>query len=119
VNLFPDTIIRWRGTVTVDRYGNPTTVWDETGKTALSGVSVQPDYERDTTVEKRVIAVTGLKVLTRPGKIIDVKRTDRILWGERDGTGSLNWWSPAGEIAVFGINPRLRHAELKLKIGVM
>lgn len=118
MNFFTDTVTVWRAVEQTDKYGNVIRVFDPAqGKTVYSGVSVQPDYTREAFNGDRVVATTGLKLITAPGMDIDLLSTDRVLYGEMDGSSDHGWYMADGEVARFRLNGVVHHVEAKLKRG--
>lgn len=111
MNLFGDSFIRWRGQSGTDKYGNPITVWDETGKTTVTGVSVQPAYDRDASEPDRIISIKGLTIITAPGMdMLEILSTDRVLYGTYSG-----WFTLEGEVTRYNVGGTLHHATARVK----
>lgn len=115
MNLFGDSFTRWRGRQTTDKYGNTITVWDDTGKLTISGVSVQPAYSKAAYDLERVIGILGLTIIGPPGVDLDVSKNDRFLYGEVNGVGSGNWFIADGEIVRYFVGGVLHHVVIRVK----
>lgn len=115
MNLFGDSFIRWRATEGEDKYGNPILVWDETGKQTISGVCVQPAYSKDASEPDRIIGILGLTIIGPVGVDLDVLKTDRILYGDVDGSTSGNWYTVEGEITRYHVGGTLHHVTIRAK----
>lgn len=112
--IFADTVTRVRAAAQTDPYGNPSSTrdWAHATRTAMTGVSLQPDAGSDTSTENtgdRTYVITGWRLLSKPGTDLDLSPTDRVeLY---DGVVA----EVDGEIARWRLGGKVHHVEARLK----
>lgn len=107
--LYSDAVTVVRAGYKVDKYGNETSEldWANAVRTAVTGVSVQPDASSEATGDRGTV-VTGWRLFTPRGRDLDLLPTDRV---EYDGmTLEVD-----GEVARFRMAGRVHHVEARLK----
>ncbi|MBA9050783.1 MULTISPECIES: hypothetical protein [Streptomyces] len=107
--LYADTVTRVRAPYKTDKYGNTFTErdWAHAVRTAVSGVSFQPDVSTEATGDRPSV-ITGYRLISRKGVDVDLLPTDRI---EADGmTLEVD-----GKVGRFRVAGRVHHIEARLK----
>lgn len=90
---FPETVKVVRAPAVDDGYGGVERDWANATRTAVGfGVVVQPSESTETPGVGRSPVVTHVRLITPPGKDVDLLRTDRVEWGGSD-------WDVDGEVA--------------------
>lgn len=91
--IFPESVKVVRAPVVDSGYGSLERDWDNATRTAVAfGVIVQASESTEDFTVGRSPVITHMRLITPPGKDIDLLRTDRVEWGGAD-------WDVDGEVA--------------------
>lgn len=90
---YPETVKVVRAPVIDSGYGGKERDWDNATRTMVSfGVIVQPSESTEDFTVGRSPVITHMRLITPPGKDVDLLRSDRVEWSGAD-------WDVDGEVA--------------------
>jgi len=89
---YPETVVRLRAPLVVDRYGHQASDWGNAAELTVENVQVQPSSSVEPVEVGRTAVITHMRLLTPIGTDLDALSTDRFRWA-----GAV--WSVDGEVA--------------------
>jgi hypothetical protein len=108
--IYPETIVRLRAPLVVDRYNKSVPDWPNAVETTFTDVQVQPSSATEPVEVGRTAAITHMRLLTPIGTDLDLLRTDRVRWSDEV-------WQVDGEVArhMRPSDGAVHHVEAMLK----